>query len=89
MARTTTGSATNAHGLVYAGANDNASGAAVVVEAARAAVTAGWRPRRTVYFVTFGGEEMGLLGSRKMVADPPFDPKRIVGDAQSRHGGAR
>jgi hypothetical protein len=65
-------------GLLYPGANDNASGASVVIEAARAAAASGWQPRRTVYFVTFGGEELGLLGSRQMVATPPFALDRVV-----------
>ncbi len=68
----------DARGLVYPGANDNASGTSVVIEAARAAMASGWQPRRTVFFVTFGGEEMGLLGSRQMAADPPVPLERVV-----------
>lgn len=43
------------------GANDNASGVAVVLEAAR--VLAGTPTPRTVQFVLFSGEELGLFGS--------------------------
>jgi len=50
------------------GATDNASGAAAVIEAARLLVEAGARPRRTVRFVLFSGEEQGMLGSREYVA---------------------
>ena len=47
------------------GANDNASGAATVLELAR---IWGQRPRRyTMVFVTFGGEEVGLIGSEYFV----------------------
>jgi hypothetical protein len=72
------GVGTDAHGHIYPGANDNASGTSVVIEAARAALASGWRPRRTVFFVTFGGEEMGLLGSRRMAFEPPVPLDRIV-----------
>src|SRR3989442_1738525 len=49
-------------GAVYHGADDNASGTAVVVGLARAFAAAGGT-RRTLVFVLFGGEELGLIGS--------------------------
>ncbi len=49
------------------GALDNGVNCALVIEAARA-IAAGPRPRRTVRFVLFTGEEQGLLGSRGYVA---------------------
>lgn len=49
------------------GALDNGVNCALVVEAARA-IAAGPRPRRTIRFVLFTGEELGLLGSRGYVA---------------------
>ncbi len=57
---------------MHPGADDNASGAAgVVMLARRFAAAAPGEPddaaRRTIAFVTFGGEEIGLLGSRAMV----------------------
>ncbi len=45
------------------GANDNATGVATTMEAARLLVAAGARPRRTIRFVLWTGEEQGLLGS--------------------------
>ena len=48
------------------GADDNASGTAAVLESARA--LAGERPEKTIEFVFFDGEEMGLLGSRHFAA---------------------
>ncbi|MDD3643726.1 MAG: M20/M25/M40 family metallo-hydrolase, partial [Candidatus Krumholzibacteria bacterium] len=55
------------------GADDNASGTAAVLEAARA--LRGASLERTVEFVFFDGEEIGLLGSRRYVAElPPADP---------------
>jgi hypothetical protein len=50
------------------GALDNGVNAALVVEVARA-IAAGPRPRRTVRFLLFTGEENGLLGSRGYVAE--------------------
>ncbi|HEY6065436.1 MAG TPA: M20/M25/M40 family metallo-hydrolase, partial [Thermoanaerobaculia bacterium] len=49
------------------GALDNGVNAALVVEVARA-IAAGPRPKRTVRFLLFTGEENGLLGSRGYVA---------------------
>src|SRR5690606_17672862 len=47
----------------HPGADDNASGVAVLIELARTAAQQG-RPPRTVVFAAFSGEESGLLGSR-------------------------
>ena len=50
------------------GAADNAAGAAAVIEAARLLAASGARPRRSIRFVLFSGEEQGLLGSKAYVA---------------------
>lgn len=49
------------------GANDNGTGVATTMEAARLLVQAGARPKRTIRFVLWTGEEQGLLGSRGYV----------------------
>jgi hypothetical protein len=64
-------------GAVYAGADDNASGTAVVLELARAFATAR-RASRTLVFVLFSGEERGLLGSRHYVRNPIIPIERTV-----------
>jgi leucyl aminopeptidase len=46
------------------GADDDASGIASLTETLRAALAAGYRPARTVFFIGYAGEEAGLLGSR-------------------------
>jgi aminopeptidase YwaD len=51
------------------GADDNASGTAAVLELAR--LFAADPPRRSLVFVTFSGEEMGLLGSEYFVGNSP------------------
>jgi len=45
------------------GSTDNGAGAVAVMAAAEAMIHAGVRPRRTIRFVLFTGEEQGLLGS--------------------------
>lgn len=55
-------------GRVYYGADDNASGTAVLLEVAR---RFGAKPSaRRIVFVAFSGEEMGLFGSRAYVNNP-------------------
>ena len=66
------------HRHIFPGANDNASGASVVLEMARAAKQSGWMPRRTVLFVDFSGEELGLLGAKYLASHMPFDSNRCV-----------
>jgi len=53
-------------GAVYYGADDNASGTAVVVGLARAFAASGGA-RRTLVYVLFGAEELGLIGSSHYV----------------------
>jgi carboxypeptidase Q len=49
------------------GATDNGAGCAVVMEAARILKALGVKPRRTIRFALWTGEEQGLLGSRAYV----------------------
>jgi hypothetical protein len=51
------------------GADDNASGTAAVLECARA--LAGYQFERSVMFVGFGAEELGLVGSAALAFDLP------------------
>lgn len=59
-------------------AMDNGSGAAAILETARALRAIGWQPARTVRFVWFMGEEHGLLGSKAYVARHAAELDRIV-----------
>ena len=58
-------------GFLYPGADDNASGSATVMEIARAFAGLSRKPKRSVVFVLFGGEEMGLQGSIYYADHPP------------------
>lgn len=64
---------------IYNGAEDNASGTAGVLAAAEALVRSGVRPARSIVFVAFGAEEIGLMGSDAFVLQPPAGTPRIVG----------
>ncbi len=60
-------------GKIHPGADDNASGVAVLLELARAFAREG-RPDRTLVFVAFAGEEAGRRGSKYYVAQPTRFP---------------
>lgn len=49
------------------GTTDNATGSSVVLEAARALKALDLKPKRTIRFILFSGEEQGLVGSREYV----------------------
>jgi hypothetical protein len=57
-------------GRGHLGANDNASGVAALLAIAQAVRQHG-NPHRTIAFVAFAGEELGLLGSAHFAAHPP------------------
>ncbi len=57
---------------IHNGADDNASGVAVLLEVARSLVNRSEPLARRVVFVAFSGEEIGLLGSAEYVRDPLF-----------------
>jgi Zn-dependent M28 family amino/carboxypeptidase len=64
------GSLAAREGEIHHGADDNASGVAGLIELARILSTSTPRPRRTVVFVAFGGEEEGLIGSSYYAKNP-------------------
>jgi aminopeptidase YwaD len=66
------GSLARGGGEIHYGADDNASGTAALLELAR--VFSAMKPRRTVVFAAFGGEEEGLLGSNFYVNRAPAVP---------------
>lgn len=69
-------------GGILRGADDNASGSAVVLEAARSIMQSGLPPRRTIVFALWTGEEGGLIGSNYFAGNPPFPLKNIVSNIE-------
>jgi len=67
-------------GLLFPGADDNASGTAVMLEVARVLAQAGTTIQRTVLFVSFSGEEQGLVGSRLYLQRPvaPISSTKVM-----------
>jgi Zn-dependent M28 family amino/carboxypeptidase len=57
-------------GVVYHGADDNASGTAALLEIAEKMVSKKKELKRSVIFIAFGAEEQGLLGSKYFVQNP-------------------
>ncbi len=66
-------------GRMYPGADDDASGVAVMLETARALQAGGFEPGRTIVFAAWAGEEMGTRGSRFYVEHPavPLDKTAV------------
>ena len=67
-------------GKIHPGADDNASGVAVLVELAKV-LTEGEAPQRSLVFVGFTGEESGRVGSKYYVDHPsplPFSGIRAI-----------
>ncbi len=66
-------------GQIHHGADDNASGTAGVMELARLASSNKASFKRSVLFMTFAGEELGLLGSNYFVNHPSIPLQNVMG----------
>jgi Peptidase family M28 len=65
---------------IFNGANDDGSGTVSVIELASALSTLKPSPKRSIVFMTFFGEEKGLLGSRFYGRHPVFPIDKTVAD---------
>jgi putative aminopeptidase FrvX len=65
---------------IYNGANDDGSGTVSVMEVARALARLPVHPRRSIVFMTFFGEEEGLIGSKYYADHPVFPLAKTVAD---------
>ena len=65
-------------GLLFAGADDNASGTALLLELARIMAKRKADIKRTIVFASFDGEEYGLLGSKLYAQNPTHPLNKIV-----------
>lgn len=63
---------------LYNGANDNASGVATLLGIAKALQAMDSIPKRSLLFVAYGAEEIGLLGSRYFKENPPVPLEQVV-----------
>ena len=63
------------------GALDNGCNAALVIDALRTIKTAGLKPRRTIRFILFSGEEEGMMGSRAYAVAHRTELDKVVGVA--------
>ncbi len=70
---------------IYNGANDDGSGTVSVIELASA--LAQYKPKRSIVFMTFYGEELGLVGSRYYAANPVFPLAKTVAMINLEHMG--
>ncbi|TMP31794.1 aminopeptidase [Pseudoalteromonas rubra] len=75
------------------GADDNASGIAVLTEALKALVASGYKPQRTIQIMGFAAEEVGLRGSKAIAQDYKSQGKNVVGmvqfDMTGNHGSSQ
>ena len=65
---------------IYNGANDDGSGTVSVMEVARALARLPKHPRRSIVFMTFFGEEEGLIGSEYYAHHPVWPLDKTVAD---------
>jgi hypothetical protein len=70
-------------GVIYYGADDDASGTAAVMEVAEAFVTNPVKPKRSMLFMAVSGEEKGLLGSTHYVNHPLLPLDKTVANLNS------
>ncbi len=70
--------AKHAGGQIHYGADDNASGAAGLIELARHFAARRGELKRSLVFIAFAGEEMGLLGSKHFVEAPTWPLAKTV-----------
>jgi hypothetical protein len=64
---------------IYNGADDNGSGSVGVLNIAKAMAASPVKPKRSIVFALWTGEEEGLLGSRYYVENPLFPLDKTVG----------
>jgi hypothetical protein len=63
--------------VLYPGADDNASGVAMLLEVAEYFALSKDKPRRTIAFISFDQEETGLRGSTYFAAHPPMPLRKL------------
>lgn len=69
-------------GMFAPGADDDASGIATLTEVIRIALANGWKPKRTVKFMGYAAEEVGLRGSNAIAQSFRAQGRNVVGALQ-------
>lgn len=64
------------------GADDDASGVATIIEVFRVLAASGFRPERTIQFMAYAGEEVGLRGSLDLAALYKKQKRKVVAAIQ-------
>jgi bacterial leucyl aminopeptidase len=73
------------------GADDNASGIATITEIIKVLMDNNYKPQRTIQFMAYAAEEVGLRGSKAIAKDFKNDKKDVVGVVQfdmTNHNGS-
>jgi hypothetical protein len=69
-------------GVVYPGADDDGSGSTALLQVAKAFVTNPVKPKRSILFMWFAAEEMGLIGSRFYSDNPTIPIHKMIAELQ-------
>jgi leucyl aminopeptidase len=64
------------------GADDNASGIATITETIKILMTNNFKPKRTIQFIGYAAEEVGLLGSKDIAGEYKQKAKQVIGVMQ-------
>jgi leucyl aminopeptidase len=64
------------------GADDNASGIATITEVIRVLMQNDFKPKRTIQFMGYAAEEVGLLGSKDIAGNYKNKAKKVIGVMQ-------
>lgn len=70
----------NPQDTICNGADDNASGTCTLIGIAKYIMQSKEKPKRSILFVAFSGEESGMRGSRNFVSTAPVPLKNIIAD---------
>ena len=65
--------------MIAPGADDDASGVAILTEVLRAIVMTKYKPEKTIHLMGFAVEEIGLVGSREIASEYRRKGKNVVG----------
>lgn len=74
------------------GADDNASGISTITEVIRVLMDSNYKPERTLQFMAYAAEEVGLLGSKAIANQYKSQNKQVVGVVQfdmTNHKGSK